>query len=92
MIRISKGLQASHGACLVYSPNIDSQPSLRVTFDQVAIHNYSCQEVKQNSQFPLVSTDFKKLLFKDQFQELKNYATTKITLQFFKQNNKLSVF
>lgn len=61
-------LQISHGACLDYGPNIDSQPSLRVPFDYTPIHNYSCQEGKQNSLFPLVSTDFKKLLFKDQFQ------------------------
>lgn len=56
-------LQASHGACLGYSPNIDSQPSLRVPFDYtaIAIHNQSCQRVKKNSLFALGLTDFKEL-------------------------------
>lgn len=65
--------QASHGTCLDHT---QTQPRLKMDFDYIPIHNYSFQEIKQNSLFPLVSTYFKKLLFKDHFQQLKNYATT----------------
>lgn len=46
----------------------DSQPRLKMAFHYIPMHNYSCQEIEQNSLFPLVSTYFKKFLFKDHFQ------------------------